>query len=108
MDLTRLTAAELSDKLAARDVSAVEVAQAHLDRIAAVDDRVRAFLHVAADEAVAQARDVDDRRAKGEPLGSLAGVPIAVKDVFATKGLPTTSGSRILEGWQPPFDATIT
>ena len=108
MDLTRLTAAELSDKLAARDVSAVEVTRAHLDRIAAVDDRVHAFLHVAADEALGQARDVDDRRAKGEPLRPLAGVPIAVKDVFATRGMPTTCGSRILEGWHPPYDATIT
>jgi aspartyl-tRNA(Asn)/glutamyl-tRNA(Gln) amidotransferase subunit A len=107
-DLTRHTAAELVGKLAAREVSATEVTQAHLDRIAAVDDRIHAFLYVAADEALAQAREVDDKRAKGETLGPLAGVPVAVKDVFTTKGMPTTCGSRTLKGWHPPYDATIT
>jgi aspartyl-tRNA(Asn)/glutamyl-tRNA(Gln) amidotransferase subunit A len=108
MDLTRLTAAEMSAKLAAKEISAAELAQAHLDRIAAVDSKVHAFLYVAADEAMAQARDIDDRRAAGESLPPLAGVPVAVKDVFVTKGMPTTCGSRILEGWHPPYDATIT
>src|SRR6202050_5647344 len=108
MELTRMTAAELSAALAAGEVSATEVTRAHLDRIAAVDDRVHAFLHVAADSALTQARDIDTRRANGEELGPLAGVPVAVKDVFTTKGMPTTCGSRILEGWHPPYDATIT
>src|SRR5579864_824123 len=108
MDLTRLTAAELAGQLAAREISATEVTQAHLDRIAAVDDRVHAFLHLATEQALAQAADVDKRRASGDPLGPLAGVPIAVKDVFTTKGMPTTCGSRILAGWHPPYDATIT
>src|SRR5580704_94962 len=107
-ELTRMTAAELSAALASREVSATEVTGAHLDRIAAVDDRVHAFLHVAADSALAQAGDIDKRRANGEELGPLAGVPVAVKDVFVTKGMPTTCGSRILEGWHPPYDATIT
>src|SRR6516162_6371078 len=107
MELTRMTAAELSAALQAREISATEVTQAHLNRIAAVDDRVHAFLHVAADSALAQARDIDDRRSAGEQLGPLAGVPVAVKDVFTTKGLPTTCGSRILDNWHPPYDATI-
>ena len=107
-DLTRMTAAELSAALAAAEVSAAEVTLAHLDRIAAVDDRVRAFLHVAADSALAQAEGVDERRRAGEDLGPLAGVPVAVKDLFATIGMPTTCGSRILAGWHPPYDATIT
>jgi len=81
--------------------------QAHLDRIAAVDDRVHAFLHVDAERALAAARAVDERRAAGEELGPLAGVPVAVKDVFTTKGVPTTCASKILEGWRPPYDATI-
>jgi aspartyl-tRNA(Asn)/glutamyl-tRNA(Gln) amidotransferase subunit A len=106
-ELTRLTAAELSAKLAAGEVSATEVTKAHLDRIAAVDDKVKAFLHVAADAALAQAAEVDKNRKTGDPLPPLAGVPIAVKDLFTTKGMPTTCGSRILEGWHPPYDATI-
>jgi aspartyl-tRNA(Asn)/glutamyl-tRNA(Gln) amidotransferase subunit A len=108
MELTRMTAEELSAALAAGEVSATEVTQAHLDRIAAVDDRVHAFLHVAADSALAQAGQVDEKRRAGERLGPLAGVPVAVKDVFTTIGLPTTCGSRILAGWHPPYDATIT
>jgi len=106
-DLTRWSAASLADALARREVSAVEATQAHLDRIAAVDDAVHAFLHVDADGALAQARAVDDARAAGEDLHVMAGVPIAVKDVVATQGLPTTCGSRILQGWIPPYDATL-
>jgi aspartyl-tRNA(Asn)/glutamyl-tRNA(Gln) amidotransferase subunit A len=107
-DLNRLTAAELSAALAAREVSAAEVTRAHLDRIGAVDERVHAFLHVAAESAMAQARDIDERRGAGEPLGPLAGVPVAVKDVFTTIGMPTTCGSRILAGWHPPYESTVT
>jgi aspartyl-tRNA(Asn)/glutamyl-tRNA(Gln) amidotransferase subunit A len=103
-ELTRMTAAELADSIAAKDVSAVEVAQAHLDRIAAVDDRVHAFLHVDAEGALAQAARVD----AGELTGPLAGVPLALKDVLVQQGVPTTVGSRILEGWRPPYDATVT
>ena len=106
-ELTRQTAASLAAAMAAGEVSAVEVTQAHLDRISAVDGRVKAFLHVAADRALAAAKAVDDKRAAGEPLGPLAGVPIAHKDVFTTADMPTTAGSRILEGWRPPYDATV-
>ena len=108
MELTRMTAAELSAALAAGEVSATEVTRAHLDRIAAVDDRVHAFLHVAADSALAQAKEIDAERRQGTIRSPLAGVPVAVKDVFTTTGMPTTCGSRILEGWHPPYDATIT
>jgi aspartyl-tRNA(Asn)/glutamyl-tRNA(Gln) amidotransferase subunit A len=102
-DVIRLPAAELGARIAARELSAVEVARAHLDRIAAVDERVHAFLHVDTDGALAQARRVD----AGEVSGPLAGVPLALKDVIVTRDLPTTAGSRILDGWRPPYDATI-
>ncbi|MFI9099074.1 Asp-tRNA(Asn)/Glu-tRNA(Gln) amidotransferase subunit GatA [Streptomyces sp. SID13666] len=107
-DLTRLTAAETADVVATGKASAVEVAQAHLDRIGAVDEKVHAFLHVDTEGALDAARAVDERRAKGEKLGPLAGVPLALKDIFTTKGIPTTVGSKILEGWIPPYDATVT
>ena len=107
-ELIKKTAAELAAAMIAGEASAVEVAQAHLDRIGAVDDEVKAFLHVAADDALAQAREVDRKRAAGEPLGALAGVPVAVKDLYATAGMPTTCGSKILEGWVPPYESTIT
>ncbi|MGC4768628.1 Asp-tRNA(Asn)/Glu-tRNA(Gln) amidotransferase subunit GatA [Micromonospora sp. DT44] len=106
-DLTRMTATEIAALVAGGETSAVEVTQAHLDRIAAVDDRVHAFLHVDSEGALAAARAVDERRTAGEELGPLAGVPVAVKDVLATRGVPTTVGSKILEGWRPPYDATI-
>ncbi|MEO6821293.1 MAG: Asp-tRNA(Asn)/Glu-tRNA(Gln) amidotransferase subunit GatA [Candidatus Nanopelagicales bacterium] len=107
-DLTRWDAATTASAVAAGKVSAVEVTLAHLDRIASVDDRVHAFLHVDTGGALAAAGAVDKARADGERLGPLAGVPLALKDIVATEGVPTTCGSRILEGWRPPYDATIT
>ncbi|MFF2632109.1 Asp-tRNA(Asn)/Glu-tRNA(Gln) amidotransferase subunit GatA [Microbacterium sp. NPDC058021] len=105
-DLTRLTAADLAASLASREVSSVETTQAHLDRIAAVDGDVHAFLHVS-DHALDVAADIDRRRAAGEQLGVLAGVPLAIKDVLVTTDMPSTSGSKILEGFMSPYDATV-
>ena len=102
------SAAEMAAALAAKEISSVELTKAHLDRIGAVDKEVHAFLHVDTDGALAQAKAIDDARAKGEQLSPLAGVPIALKDVFTQKGIPTTCGSKILEGWRPPYDATVT
>jgi aspartyl-tRNA(Asn)/glutamyl-tRNA(Gln) amidotransferase subunit A len=106
-ELITKTATELAAAVAAGEVSAAEVTAAHLARIEAVDGQVKAFLHIASD-AVRQAEEIDRKRAAGERLGPLAGVPVAVKDLFATVGMPTTCGSRILEGWHPPYESTIT
>ena len=106
-ELTGRTAADLAELVRSGDVSAVEVTDAHLARIEALDGEVRSFLCVAAERAREAAAAVDAARARGDELGPLAGVPVAVKDMFCTADLPTTAGSRILEGWRPPYDSTV-
>ena len=105
--MIRNTAAQMADALAKGETTSVELTQAHLDRIAAVDGQVKAFLHVDSQGALAQAKEVDARRAKGEKLSPIAGIPLALKDVLAQKGVPTTAGSKILQGWLPPYDSTV-
>ncbi|MFI9509855.1 Asp-tRNA(Asn)/Glu-tRNA(Gln) amidotransferase subunit GatA [Nocardia sp. NPDC052566] len=108
-ELTQLSAAELAGKIHGREVSAVEVTRAHLDRIAAVDGDYHAFLHVAGDQALSAAAAVDAELTAGAaPASPLAGVPLALKDVFTTTDMPTTCASKILEGWMSPYDATLT
>lgn len=106
-DLTTMSAAALAAAVAAGELSAVEVTRAHLERIDAVDGAFHAFLRTNAADALAAAREVDEARRRGEPLSPLAGVPVAVKDNVVTRGLETTAASRILQGWVPPYDATI-
>ncbi|MEI6361666.1 MAG: Asp-tRNA(Asn)/Glu-tRNA(Gln) amidotransferase subunit GatA [Actinomycetes bacterium] len=106
-DLTHQDAAVLARAIAEGEVSSREVTQAHLDRIAEVDERVHAFLYVDSDAALAAADAVDAKRAGGVALSPLAGVPLALKDVLTMKGVPTTCGSRVLEGWRPPYDSTV-
>ena len=108
-DRTILDASVLAEKIHAREVSSVEVTQAHLDRIAAVDGDYHAFLHVSGESALAAAARIDGALAAGEaPASALAGVPLALKDVFTTTDAPTTCGSKMLEGWVAPYDATLT
>jgi aspartyl-tRNA(Asn)/glutamyl-tRNA(Gln) amidotransferase subunit A len=103
----RSTAAEMADALAKKEISAVELANQHYAQIEAVDKDVHAFLHLDKTGALAQAEIVDKKRAAGEKLSPLAGVPLALKDVLVQKGVPTTCGSKMLEGWRPPYDATV-
>lgn len=108
-DIIRSDAATLAAKIAIKEVSSAEITRACLDQIEATDETYHAFLHVAADEALAAAAAIDKQVAAGEPLPSaLAGVPLALKDVFTTSDMPTTCGSKILEGWRSPYDATLT
>jgi aspartyl-tRNA(Asn)/glutamyl-tRNA(Gln) amidotransferase subunit A len=105
--MIKKSAAEMAKALSQGEFSSVELTQAHLDQISKVDSHVHAFLHVDVEGALAQAKDVDNRRKAGEKLSPLAGVPLALKDVLVQKGIPTTCGSKMLEGWRPPYDSTV-
>lgn len=101
------SAHEMAAALVAGETTSEKLTQEHLDRISAVDAEVHAFLYVDTEGALAQARAVDALRKSGEKVGPLAGVPLALKDVMVQQGVPTTAGSKILEGWRPPYDATV-
>jgi aspartyl-tRNA(Asn)/glutamyl-tRNA(Gln) amidotransferase subunit A len=105
--LADLTAHELAERFASGDATAVEATEAALERIQLTDDVLHAFLTVTAEQALDQASAVDRARSRGERLGRLAGVPLALKDVLVTKGVRTTAGSRILDDYRPPYDATV-
>jgi len=102
-----MSAASLAAALAGKQITAEEVTRVFLERIRDVDPQIHAFLRIDEEGALATAREVDRRRDAGEDLPRLAGVPVAVKDVMTTVGMPTTVGSAILDGWEPPYDATI-
>lgn len=107
MDLCRLSATQLASTIRRREASATEATQAYLARIERLDGKLHAFLRVDAPGALATANAVDARLAAGEEVGPLAGVPIALKDIFVTEGLETTCASRALAGWIPPYDGTV-
>ncbi|HSG72365.1 MAG TPA: amidase family protein, partial [Planctomycetaceae bacterium] len=98
---------ELLKRLAARDISSTELTRACLDQIALQDESIGAFLHADRDDALAQAEAVDQKRTDGSPVGLLAGLPVAMKDVVCERDKPCTCGSRMLENFRPPYDATI-
>lgn len=106
-DLVRQSAATLATAIARGEVSSEQVTKAHLDRITEVDGQVHAFLFVDPEASLARAREIDAQISSGVIASPLAGVPIALKDLLATRGVPTTCGSKILEGWIPPYNATI-
>src|SRR5688572_26094523 len=101
------SAAELVSDLAGGRISAVELTRAYLERIERFDGMVRAFLLVDGEAALTRARQIDERRAKGQTVGKLAGLPVAIKDVICTQGVKTTCASRMLENFVPPYDATV-
>ena len=101
------SATEMSQLLKDGEISSVDLTKAHLERIDEVDGQVKAFLHVDREGALAQAQLVDTKRKSGEKLSPLAGVPLALKDVMTQRGIPTTCGSKMLEGWRPPYDSTV-
>lgn len=101
------TAFELSDLLASKEVSAVEILQSYLERIATVEPKIHAFNTVAADQALEEAKALDRRHSAGEMMGPLAGIPVAIKDNICTEGIATTCSSKILNGFVPPYNATV-
>src|SRR5262245_1529371 len=103
-ELHELTISEAQTLLSRGEITSVELTQALLDRIVAIDNQVRAFLAIDDEDALEQARAADERRTKG--AGSLLGIPLGIKDVLSTEGLTTTCGSRMLEAYVPPYDAT--
>ncbi len=106
-ELVKRNASELVELLQSGEVTSVELTQAFLDRIEKLNPLLNSFLHVNTKEALATAAEVDRKRAAGEKLPKLAGLPIAVKDNLTTTDAPTTAGSKILEGWIPQYDATV-
>ena len=107
MSFIKKSASQMAEALASGEITAVDLANQHFSRIEEVDGKVKAFLHLDKEGALAQAKSIDDRRKKEESLSPLAGVPLALKDVLTQKGVPTTCGSKMLEGWRPPYDSTV-
>jgi aspartyl-tRNA(Asn)/glutamyl-tRNA(Gln) amidotransferase subunit A len=105
--MTDHTAAELIQALARGETTSEVITQAYLQSIRDRDSRIQAYLHVADEASLDRAREIDARRRNGRPVGLLAGLPVAVKDVFCTADQPTTCGSKILKGFRPPYDAHV-
>ena len=106
-ELHTLSISEAGEMLRRREISSVELTRAHLDRIGALDDKVKAFTLVTDDLALKQAEEADRRFSSGATVSPLTGIPLAIKDLISTKNITTTCGSRMLENFKPPFDATV-
>src|SRR5215470_10684438 len=104
MTLIDEPATQLLRDLDSRQVSSVELTKRYLDQIAKHDSKIKAFLLVDPNAALARAKEIDDRRAAGKPVGKLGGLPVAIKDVICTQGVKTTCASKILQNFVPPYD----
>ena len=107
MDITNLTVHELQEKLEKKELTSEEIVQAYIDRINDKEKDVKAFVTTLCDEALKEAKEIDEKRKNGEELSSLAGIPIGIKDNMCTKGVKTTCSSRMLENFVAPYNATV-
>jgi len=107
LELYHMTIHELRHLLARKEVTSQELTRSVLERIQAVEERVKAYLRLTPELALSQAKEVDESFRRGDQLPPLAGIPLAIKDVICTEGIPTTCASRMLEGYLPPYDATV-
>lgn len=105
--LNELTAHELRERILSQEISAEELALAVFDRMDEVEDRINAYVTLTRETAVKKAKEIDKRIGSNEPVGTLAGIPIAVKDNICTLGTRTTCASHMLENYIPPYDATV-
>lgn len=107
MEIYELTAHELHDLLVSREISASEITKSVLSRIDSVESKVHSFVTVTQEDALKSAAQIDEFIARGEPIHSLAGIPVAIKDNMCTKGIRTTCSSKMLRNFVPPYDATV-
>lgn len=107
MRVHNLTIHELHERLKKGEITSVEVTEAFLKRIEAVDEKIKAYITITGEEAIQQAKEADKRFSSGRDITPLTGIPLAIKDIFCTKGIPTTCASRILKDFVPPYDATV-
>ena len=107
MDITELTVHELQEKLKNKELTITEITKAYVDRINEKEKDVQAFITILTDEAVEQAKDIQEKIDNGEITGEFAGIPIGIKDNICTKGIKTTCASKMLENFTSPYDATV-
>ena len=107
MNLYELTVHELKEKLEKKEITAEEITQSYVDRMAEKEKDVKAFVTTTEEQALQNAKEMDEKRAKGEKVSPLAGIPIGIKDNICTKGVRTTCSSKMLENFVSPYDATV-